>query len=76
MNGRSWDDLDKETYEGFIEYGMYDIFSLAELYVKVENIMDEMSFKLFEQFNKEEEEYEKINILKILTIGSFVYGNM
>tara|TARA_B110000503_G_C6915474_1_gene316458 strand:- start:447 stop:677 length:231 start_codon:yes stop_codon:yes gene_type:complete len=76
MNGRSWDDLDKETYEGFIEYGMYDIFSLAELYVKVENIMDEMSFKLFEQFNKEEEEYEKINILNILTIGSFVYGNM
>lgn len=44
MNGRAWDNLDAETYKSFINYGMYDIFALAELYVKVEKIMDEMSF--------------------------------
>lgn len=81
MNGRPWDALDAETYENFIEYGMYDIFALAELYVKVEKIMNEMSLKLYEKFheekeNEEEEEHEKVDILKILTIGSFVYGNM
>ena len=43
MNGRPWNDLDKETYEAFIKYGMFDIFSLAELYEKVENVMNKMA---------------------------------
>lgn len=43
MNGRPWNDLDKETYEGFIKYSMYDVFALAELYEKVEKVMNEMA---------------------------------
>jgi len=32
MNDKEWVDLDKNTYNEFIEYGMYDIFCLGELY--------------------------------------------
>ena len=47
MNGKKWNEMPAETYEKFIEYGMYDIFSLAELYKKVEDVMDEMHYIQF-----------------------------
>jgi len=39
MSGRSWDDLNRSTYDDFIEYGMFDILALGELYVKLNNII-------------------------------------
>ena len=45
MNGKPWDSLEKQVYDDFIEYGMYDILALSELYIQVNkqiNIMDSM----------------------------------
>ena len=39
MNNKNWDDLDKNTYDEFIDYGMFDILALAELYLKLNNII-------------------------------------
>lgn len=39
MNDKPWDDLDEKTYDEFIEYGMFDILALAELYLKLNNII-------------------------------------
>ena len=40
MKGKKWDSLSDEDYKDFIEYGMYDVFCLAELYYKVEKIIN------------------------------------
>lgn len=39
MCDKPWDDLDKKTYDDFIEYGMFDILALGELYLKLNNII-------------------------------------
>lgn len=75
MSGRSWDDLNRSTYDDFIEYGMFDILALGELYVKLNNIIQLMDKKFIKQFGGSEED-EKIKINDILTIGSYVYSKM
>lgn len=40
MNGRKWNQMNDQDYLGFIEYGMYDVFALTELYIIVQDIME------------------------------------
>lgn len=40
MNGKKWDELDEKDYQDFINYGMYDVFALAELYIKIDKIIN------------------------------------
>lgn len=39
MNDKPWDELDEKDYADFINYGMYDVFALAELYIKIDDIL-------------------------------------
>ena len=40
MDGKKWDELDEKDYQDFINYGMYDVFALAELYIKIDKILN------------------------------------
>lgn len=35
MNNRNWDEINEQDMDDYTNYGMYDIFSLCELYIKL-----------------------------------------
>lgn len=60
----------------FIEYGMYDVYCLFELYQKMNDVINDMEKIFTKKLGQIGDEVEKVSITDIMTIGGYVYGKM